>query len=91
MADLILTIKVMPKSPDVDLTAVEESAKEIISQFEGRGTKAEIEPVAFGLKALNLTFAYDESKGSTDALEQKLTEIDGVNSAEVTKIDRALG
>ncbi len=91
MADLIITMKIMPESPEVDLGAIKTKAMEIISQFECRGTQTEEEPIAFGLKAIILKFAYPEEKGSTDEMEAKLAEIEGVNSAEVTGLDRALG
>jgi len=40
---------------------------------------------------LNITFVMDEKKGSTDALEDQLRNIDGVNSAEVTDVRRSIG
>ena len=48
-------------------------------------------PVAFGLKALNVTFVMDEKKGSTDALEADLGVIEGVESVEVTDVRRTIG
>ena len=42
-------------------------------------TKTEQEPIAFGLKALKIIFVMDEAKGSTDELESKIKEIEGVN------------
>ena len=49
--------------------------------------KVEQEPIAFGLKALKITFVADESKGSTEALEQDIKTISGVNSVEVVDLD----
>ena len=92
MAMAIATMKIMPESPDVDLEAVEQKAKEAIASFAGEGdTKVEVEPIAFGLKALRITFVMDESKGSPDALEEPITAIEGVNSFEIVDVRRAVG
>ena len=82
----------MPTSPEVDLDEIEAKAKEEIKAFcDTEQFKTEIEPVAFGLKAINLLFAMDEAKGSTDELENKIKEIEGVNSVEVVDVRRAVG
>jgi elongation factor 1-beta len=92
MASVVVTLKIMPKSPDVDLKAVEEKIKSEIVAFAGEGeTKTEVEPVAFGLKALKIIFVMDEAKGSTEPLEKKIQEVEGVNSVEVTDVRRAIG
>lgn len=92
MTNVVVTLKIMPKSPEVDLTKVEEAAKKTIAEFAGEGeTKTEQEPLAFGLKALKIIFVMDEAKGATDPLENKIKEIDGVNSVEVIDVRRAIG
>lgn len=91
MAEVIVTIKIMPKSPDVNLKQIEVKAKEKISSFGGDFGKAEEIPVAFGLKSLNLTIIMDESKGDTEVLEKEIGEIDGVNSVETIDVRRAIG
>ena len=91
MADVIITLKIMPLSPEVDLTPIEGKAKEVISAFGGEVGKVIIEPIAFGLKALNLLFVMDESKGSTEELEAQISQIEGVNSVECTDVRRAIG
>jgi len=91
MAKVLLTIRIMPESPDIDLKGLEKKASGIIQKFEGKITKAEISPVAFGLKAIDLTFLVDEKKGDTEPLENALRELEGVNSAEVTYVTRAVG
>ena len=82
----------MPTSPDTDLDALEAAAKKEIANFAGEGeTKTEIEPVAFGLKAVKIIFVTDEEKGSPDPVAEKLEERDDVNSAEIVDVRRALG
>ncbi|MBW2966633.1 elongation factor 1-beta [Candidatus Woesearchaeota archaeon] len=92
MANVIITLKIMPESPEIDLKKISEEAKNKISDFAGPGEmKIEEQPVAFGLKALNITFVMDESKGSTEPLEESISEIKGVQSVEVTDVRRAIG
>jgi len=92
MASIIITIKVMPGSPDVDLNELENKVMKEIKKFTGETeTKNEIEPVAFGLKALKITFVMDENKGSTEKLENNISKIKGVNSVEVIDVRRAIG
>ena len=91
MARVLVIIRIMPESPDTDLADLEKKAREKIEGFEGRITKTDISPVAFGIKALDLTFLVDEAKGDTEPIENALREIKGVNSAEVTFVTRAVG
>lgn len=91
MADVIVTIKIMPSGVDVNLDHLKtKAAKEIIA-FNGRIIKEVIEPVAFGLKAIKLTFSYDENKGGTDYIEEKISKIKEVESVDVVDVRRAIG
>ena len=92
MAKVIITFKVMPESLDVDLNKIKEILKKQIIEFEGSilGEMSE-ELVAFGLKSVVVKFAYDEAKGSTDDLEDKLTAEEIIQSVEVLSVGRAMG
>jgi len=92
MANAVVTIKIMPESPESDLTKIEAEAKAKIAEFAGEGqTKTTIEPVAFGLKSINIIFVVDEAKGSPDPIAEEIARLDNVNSAEVTDVRRAIG
>ena len=92
MTNVVITMKIMPISPETDLSKIEEEAKAKISAFAGEGDmKIEQEPVAFGLKALKILFVMDESKGSTEELENDVATIEEVNSVEITDVRRAIG
>ena len=92
MANVIITMKLMPEGVDTDLVAITEEVKKSISTFSGE-TEVRIEqkPVAFGLESLEIIFVMDESKGAPDELEKNISEISGVNSIEVVDVRRALG
>ena len=92
MARVVITLKIMPESPEIDLNSIETQAKAKISDFsQSKEMKTEQEPIAFGLKAIKITFVMEESKGSTDALEERIKNISGVNSVEVVDVRRAIG
>jgi translation elongation factor aEF-1 beta len=91
MATIVVTMKIMPDSPDADLAKIEQSAKEKIAKFCGEVAKSEHVPIAFGLIAINLYFVMDEKKGSTESLENEISLIDEVQSVEVTDVRRAIG
>lgn len=92
MASVIITMKIMPTSPEVDFAVMQESVNEKIKAFCGETeTRAEEEPIGFGLKALMMTFVMDEDKGSTEDLENDIKTVEGVNSVEVTDVRRTIG
>jgi elongation factor 1-beta len=92
MALMIVTLKIMPENPEVDLEALKPKVLAEIERFAGKGnTKEEIVPIAFGLSALQIIFIMDESLGSTDPLETTLKGLEGVNSVEILDMRRAIG
>jgi len=91
MADLVITLRIMPESPETNLKAIEEKAKTFVSEYGGEVGKVEEKPVAFGLKALEIIFVSNEDLGSTDKLEQNIASIESVSSVEVTDVRRAIG
>ena len=91
MQNVIITFKIMPASPEIDLDEIKEKAIQLISEFKGEVGKEEKEPIAFGIVALKLTFVMDESLGGTDELEEKIAAFEEVASCEVIDCRRAIG
>ena len=91
MADVVITLKIMPEGVDVDLNKIKEEATKKIADFGGEVGKSEEVPVAFGLKSLILFFVMDEKIGSTEKLEEDISDIPEVQSVEVTDVRRAIG
>ena len=82
----------MPESPDVDLEAVKDQAMEIAEKAGAIGQmQFKIEPFAFGLKVVGVMAMYDVDGADFDGIAQKMGQIEGVQSAEVAKMDLALG
>lgn len=91
MARVVVSLKIMPDSPDSDLKQIESNAAAEITAFGGDYAKADVQPVAFGLKSLTLLFIMDENKGSTEALEKRISAIPGISSVEVVDVRRTVG
>ena len=92
MAQVVVTLKIMPQSPDVDLAELEGQAKKKIVDFcSSQEFKTQIQPIAFGLKALIIYFVMEEKIGTTDRLEQAISQLEGVESVEVPDVRRAVG
>ena len=91
MADVFVTLKIMPAGVDVNLNELKTRAGKEILAFKGRIIKEEIEPIAFGLNAVKLTLAYEESRGGTDEIEAKIARLKDVESVDVVDVRRAIG
>jgi elongation factor 1-beta len=90
MAWLVITLRVMPEDPDVDLDSLQKKVEAIISEV-GKVNTITKQPIGFGIVALDINFSMDEKKGDTEPLQEKVAALEGVNSAEITAISRALG
>jgi len=87
MARVIITLKIMPDGIDVSMDDLLERVKNAIP--EGTDIRAnEVVPVAFGLKALRMNVAREESMGGTDDIEAAINALDGVAQVEVEMVSR---
>ncbi|MEM2139108.1 MAG: elongation factor 1-beta [Candidatus Woesearchaeota archaeon] len=92
MADVVVTLNIMPETPDSDLSRIEKESLALIKKFAGIDNhKTEIKPVAFGLKMISIMFVMPESKGSTEELEEKIKNINEVSNVEVADVRRTVG
>ncbi|MCF2135753.1 MAG: elongation factor 1-beta [Candidatus Thorarchaeota archaeon] len=87
MARVVMTLKIMPEDVDVNLEDLRERIKESIP--EGTDVRAtEIVPIAFGLKALRMNVAREESMGGPDDIEKAIMALEGVAQVEVEMVSR---
>ncbi len=83
-------IKIMPASPEVNLTELEGRIKGFLEKEGVKNPQFDIQPIAFGLKALIAMFGWPEEK-SLDEMEESLGKIQDVNSVDLLDIRRAIG
>ena len=90
MGIVLVKIKIMPTSPDVNLEEIKTKAKLIIEKNEGKQINFAEEPIAFGLKAVIAGFSLDE-EFPLDPIEEGFQKIKNVNSVQVVDMRRAFG
>jgi translation elongation factor aEF-1 beta len=83
MGKISCVYKVMPEDAETDLDEIKEDIKELID-VEDIGE----EDVAFGLKAIKVSTITTDEEGGTDAVEEKLDELEGVQSIELEHFDK---
>ena len=91
MATAGIQFKIMPEGVEVNLEELKEKIKEKINSFEsGVFNDSKEEPIAFGLKALIVTFALSEEE-ETEEVEKSINELEEVSSVELIDYRRAVG
>jgi elongation factor 1-beta len=90
MGIALIRIKIMPSSTEEDLNLIGNNAEKVILKGKGTHYSSEEQNIAFGLKALIVSFALDESL-ELETIERALERIEGVNSVQVIDMRRAFG
>ena len=90
MGVVAVKIKVMPDSPEIDIKGIEQDVKNLIEKEGVKNPQFEIQPIAFGLKAIIVMFGWPEEK-ELEELEEKLRKIKNVSSVQLIDIRRAIG
>ena len=90
MGTALLKIKIMPASPEADLEEIKIDAKKIVEKGNGKNVRFEEEPIAFGLKAVIVSFDINESY-EIEPIEIGLSQIKNISSAQVIDMRRSIG
>lgn len=85
MAEVAVTLRVMPESAEVDLNQLEARVRERVKVYS-----VSKEPIAFGLSALKIVAVIEDAAGGTEPLENEILGIPGVGNVQVTGITRLL-
>lgn len=84
MGDVAMIYSVMPESPEIDLDRVQADIKAAAESVGAELNRADIKPIAFGLKALEIVILMDDKSGKSGELEDKLRAIEGIQNLELT-------
>lgn len=84
-----IKMRAMPSSVDANLEDIKGSLKNIIEESGGKGVQFSEEPVAFGLKAIMIMFICPEDQ-EVEEMENKLRDVENINSIEVVDMRRAI-
>mgnify|MGYP001365253363 CR=1 FL=1 len=83
MGKVLATIKIMPESPDIDMSKLKNEIQSSIPK-NAEIYKIEEEPVAFDLTALKIMVIVDEAAGGTENVEKNLSKIKNVKNIELS-------
>ena len=83
MGKVAVTMRVMPTGVDVDLDALEGRVRDALGDVLH---KLEVQPVAFGLKAILATIVVDDAAGNPGTFETSLQELADVESVETIDV-----
>ncbi len=89
MAKVVITMKVLPDSPERNLDELRKAVEEKIKSEGGAIYKESIEPIAFGINAIVIAFVLDEDRGSEGVLE-KVKAIEGTGDVQITDMTRMM-
>jgi len=83
MGEIACVYKVMPEDDETDLEDIKDQLRELLDVNDiGE------EDVAFGLKAVKVSCITTDEEGGTDAVEEKLEQLEGIQSYELEHFDK---
>jgi len=83
MGDIACVYKVMPEDAETDLETIKDQLRELLD-VNDMGE----EDVAFGLKAVKVSCVTTDEEGGTDAVEEKLEQLENIQSYELEHFDK---
>ena len=84
MGNVMITFRLMPEGPEIDVGKIEEDARSILGEsFKNAQSK----PFAFGLDALFIVCVVPDEQGASDRLESLLAKIENVQGVEIVGVD----
>ncbi len=88
MARVLVVMRILPEDINIDLEELKEKIRNSLPEgYEI--VRHDIEPIAFGLKALRLYIIMPEqTEGGTEPLERLVNGVEGVSQAEVEIVHR---
>lgn len=83
MGKVAIVIRIMPENADLDIEDLRKRAEKAADL-----RNVSIEPIAFGLKAINATVLVEDSEGASEAVEGKIRKITGVGELQILEMNR---
>ncbi len=83
MGEISCVYKIMPEDAETDLKSIKDQIREVLD-VEDMGE----EEVAFGLRAVKVSTITTDEEGGTDAVEEKLSGLENVQSIELEHFDK---
>ncbi|WP_340818943.1 elongation factor 1-beta [Methanolobus sp. WCC4] len=87
MGEVAATMKIMPVDVETNLEDLKDRLIAALPEGAKYGTHEE-EPIAFGLKAINMVVLVGDLEGGTESVEEAFAAVEGVESVQVTSLGR---
>ena len=85
-----IKMRIMPAAPDIDLELIKKQISALLEENKVQHSSFVEENIAFGLKAIILTFEWPEEK-ELEPFEEKVRGFELISSAEIIDMRRAIG
>ncbi|MCK9312566.1 MAG: elongation factor 1-beta [Methanocorpusculum sp.] len=86
MGEVVVILKIMPESPEVDIKKLQEEIKAKIPGIEDM----KVEPIGFGLSAIKIAMITQDEEGAGDKVEALFSKIAGIERVEIETLNRML-
>lgn len=83
MGKVAIVLRIMPESADLDVGGLKDNIGKAVQV-----QNVSIEPIAFGLNAINATILVDDSEGASEAVEEKIRKVSGVGELQILEMNR---
>ena len=83
MGKVAVSFRIMPEGVETDIDRLQGAVRKSLG---GRLKKLEVEPVAFGLKAIEVIAVLDDASGEMEKVESSLAALPGVGGVETTEV-----
>jgi elongation factor 1-beta len=87
MGKVVITMKVLPDSPERKIEELSKKAEAVLAKY-GTLYKRQIQPIAFGINAIVLSFVMVEGAIKPEELEVELKKIEGVGDAQLSDVTK---
>ncbi len=85
MGDVLVTYKIMPEGVDVDFEKMKEEVKKRVGTL-GKIAEFDLQPIAFGLKALVVKVIVKDEGGVADKIEEEFNKIENVQGVVIEEV-----
>ena len=85
MGDVLVTYKIMPEGVDVDFEKMKEEVKNKVGSL-GKIAEFDLQPIAFGLKALVVKVIVKDEGGIADKIEEEFNKIENVQGVVIEEV-----
>jgi len=86
MGEVVVILKIMPESPDVDLEKLQADIRAAVTGIEDM----KVEPIGFGLSAIKIAMITEDDEGAGDKVEAMFSQIQGIDRTEIESLNRLL-